>query len=116
MEEVICGYNKILKTDFSESEEIVPKELKIKEIDLRPGVKIRKKGLHQKGIKIYSQKPSIDYTKPLVLAVISQNRWVTDPNYLQDYAVVVKIKHSTRINLYQKIKEKIEERVKIRMR
>jgi len=118
IEEIVRGYNKILKSDLPELEEIVPEELKIKEIDLHPRIKMRKKGLHQKGVKVYSGRPRIDYTKPLILAVISQNRWINDPNYMQDYAVVVKIKHSARLNLYQKIKEKIEieEKVRIKMR
>jgi len=118
IEEIVRGYNKILKSDLPELEEIVLEELKIKEIDLHPRIKIRKKGLHQKGVKVYSGKPRIDFTKPIVLVVISQNRWINDPNYLQDYAVVVKIKHSAWIDLYQKIKEKIEieEKVRIKMR
>lgn len=118
IEEIVRGYNKILKTGLSDLDDIVPKESGIKEIKLFPGVKMRKKGLYQKGIKIYSGRPRIDYTKPLILAVISQNRWINDPNYMQDYAVVVKIKHSVRLNLYQKIKEKIEieEKVRIKMR
>jgi hypothetical protein len=118
IEEIKYGYSAILKTGVEpELEDIVPDELKLKEIDLHPGVRTRKKGLHQKGIKIYSRKPSINYKKPLILTVINQDRWVKNVEYLQDYALVVKIKHSSKINLYNQIKQKleIEERVRIRL-
>ena len=117
IEEIIYGYRTILKTGIHpELEDIVPEELKLKEIDLHPGVRTRKKGLHQKGIKIYSRRPSINHEKPLILAVISQDRWVNNPEYLQDYAIVVKIKHTSRIDIYNQIKQKleIEERIRIR--
>jgi len=117
IEEIVYGYRTILKTGIHpELEDIVPKELKLKEIDLHPGVRTRKKGLHQKGIKIYSKKPYINHEKPLILTVISQDRWVNNPEYLQDYAIVVKIKHTSRIDIYNQIKQRveIEERIRIR--
>jgi len=117
--EIIYGYKSILTTEsYQELEDIVPEELKLKEIDLHPKVRTRKRGLHQKGIKIYSKRPSINYETPLVLAVISQDRWINNPDYLQDYAIVVKIKHSSRIDIYNQIRERIEieERIRIRER
>ncbi|MBC7195687.1 MAG: S8 family peptidase [Deferribacterales bacterium] len=117
IEEIVCGYITILETGIkTELEDIVPNKLKPKEIDLHPGVRTRKKGLHQKGIKIYSARPSINYEKPIILAVISQDRWVNNSEYLQDYAIVAKIKHSGKIDIYNQIKQKIEieERIKIR--
>lgn len=116
VQEVLKGYKKILPIMKEEEiEDLVPEELKIKEIDLRPGVSLRKKCLHQKGIKIYSGKPDILSDKPFVLAVISQKRWIKDEDYLQDYAVVVKIKHTARIDLYNRIRQRIEERIKIKV-
>lgn len=113
IEEVVDGYKPILKKGISEEQEdIVPKTLKLKKIDLHPGVTLRKKGLHQKGIKIFSKKPNIDIEKPLVLVLISQDRWVKENDYLQDYAVVVTIKHQANIDLYNRLQQQI--RVKIR--
>jgi len=119
IEEIRYGYRAILETGIRpELEDIVPEELKIREIDLHPGVRTRKKGLHQKGIKIYSKKPSINYEKPLILTVTNQDRWINNPEYLQDYAIVVKIKHSSKIDIYNKIRQRIEveERIRIRER
>jgi len=113
---IIAGYKSIQTT--SEIEDMVPEELQINEIDLHPGVRIRKRGIHQKGVKIYSRKPQIEPDKPLVLVVVSQNRWLSDSDYLQDYAVVVSIKHQASIDLYNIIRQQveIEERVQIRAR
>ncbi len=68
----------------------------------------------KRGLKIYSQRPDIDPDKPLVLAVISRSKWLKSKDYLQDYAVVVRIRHEARIDLYNRIKERIRPRVRIR--
>lgn len=86
----------------------------MKKIDLNPGVDLRNLGVHQKGIKIWKGKPKFDTDKPLVLAIISKNKWTTDNNYLQDYAVVVTVEHEKEIELYTKIKQRIQERLRIR--
>lgn len=110
IQEVLRGYGTIqIAEDLGD---IVPEELKVKEIDLHPGVRLRKRGIHQKGIKIYSKKPGIDVGKPLVLAVVSQNKWLKEKEYLQDYAVVVKIRHEMRIEIYNRIRSQIRVRVR----
>jgi subtilisin family serine protease len=115
VQEVIKGYKKIRWVEEGEEKEIVPEELKIKEINLYPGVRLRRRGLHQKGIKTYSRKPNISLDKPLVLAVVSQKQWIRDKDYYQNYAVVVKIKHKVKIDLYNAIRQRIEERIRIRV-
>lgn len=112
IEEVLRGYKTIQFGD--ELEEMVPEELKVKEIDLHPGVRLRKKGIHQKGIKMYSKSPDIDPDKPIVLAFISRSKWLKSKEYLQDYAVVVRIRHEARVDLYSRIKERIRPRVRIK--
>jgi hypothetical protein len=110
IQEVLRSYGTIqIAEDLGD---IVPEELKVKEIDLHPGVRVRKRGIHQKGIKIYSKKPGIDGDKHLVLAVVSQNKWLKDKEYIQDYAVVVKIRHEMRIEIYNRIKQQIRVRVR----
>lgn len=112
IQEVLKGYGTIQVGE--EMQDIVPEELKIKEIDLHPGVRLRKRGIHQKGIKIYSGKPGINPDKPLVVAVVSQSKWLKDERYLQDYAVVVTIRHSAQIDIYNRIREKIQQRIRIK--
>ena len=117
VEEMAYYYEMLLnKGIIEEMEDITPQELRPRKIDLHPGVQLRKKGLHQKGTKIYSGKPGIDAEKPLVLAVISQARWIKNKDYLQDYSVVVKIKHKATIDLYNRIRERIEARIQPRVR
>jgi len=114
-EEIAYYYEMLLKKGITEKmKDITPKKLKPKEIDLHPGVQLRKKGIHQKGIKIYSGKPDINPDKPLVVAVVSQSKWLKDERYLQDYAVVVTIRHSVQINIYNHIREKIQQRIRIK--
>ncbi|MCL0073753.1 S8 family peptidase [Dehalococcoidia bacterium] len=112
-EEVAYYYETLLEKGITEEmEDIMPKKLKLKEIDLHPGVRLRKKGIHQKGIKIYSRRPDINPDKPLVLAVVSQSKWLKDKEYLQDYAAVVKIRHKMRIDIYNRIRQQIRVRIR----
>lgn len=112
IQEVLGGYKAIQISE--ELEEIVPQELKVKEIDLHPGVRTRKRGIHQKGIKVYSNRPDIDSEKPLVLAVLSQSKWLKDIEYLQNYSVVVMIRHEARIDIYNRIRQQIQSRIRIK--
>ena len=111
IDEVLKLYKSIDKT--TENEEIVPKEIRKNEIKLHPGVNLRKKGVHHKGIIEYKKQPKIDTNQPLVLVVICQDKWIKDEEYYQDYAVIVEIEHSERIDLYNKIRLRNEERVTI---
>ena len=117
IDEVEENYNQILREAIEkESEEIVPEKLKGKEIELKPGVKLRSKSLHQKGIKIYKKAPEIDINKPLVLVVISRGKWLKDEDYLQSYAVLVKVKHQAQIDIYNRIRQQLEIKGRIRIR
>lgn len=110
VDDVIKAYSAI-STD-TEEEEMVPEKIGGNEIKLHPGVNLRKKGVHQKSIKKYKRRPDIDRDYPLVLVVICQNRWIEDENYLQDYAVLVTIEHSERIDLYNQIRLRTKERIR----
>lgn len=95
----------------------------LKPIKLRPGPTIRKRCVHQKGVKEYKARgrPQINPDQPLTLVVLCQNRWIKDSenkddeNYLQDYAVVVSVEHSEKIDVYNKIRLKNRERLDIRI-
>lgn len=88
--------------------------VKLKKMHLKPGGNLRKSGVHQKGIVKWKKKPGIDTNKPLVLAIICKNKWITDDKYLQHYAVVVTVEHEKEVKLYAKIRQKIQERIRIR--
>ena len=111
IEEVLKLYKSVEKN--TEHEEIVPEKIRKNEIKLHPGVNLRKKGVHHKGIVEYKKQPKIDINQPLVLVVICQDKWIQDEEYNQDYAVIVKIEHSDRIDLYNQIRLRNKERVTI---
>jgi hypothetical protein len=112
--EVIYAYKAIKIEDLDPENEITPENIKLQEIKLKPGVKFRKKGVHQKGIIIDKKKPNIDINKPVVLVVICKNRWIKEKDYLQDYAVIVNIEHSGKIDLYNKVKAKNQQRIRVK--
>ncbi|HIJ07148.1 S8 family peptidase, partial [Methanocalculus sp.] len=78
---------------------------KIPKIELYPKTTLRSKSIHQKGTRIYKRAPDIDVTKPLVLEVLCRSKWVDDEEFRQDYSVVVTLRHSARIDLYNQIRE-----------
>jgi len=114
VDEVLRAY-KPIRIDVP-AEEIVPETLTLREIKLHPGVNLRKKGVHQKGVVEYRGRPGLDTSKPLVLAVICQKRWIRDEEYLQDYAVVVTVEHSANIDLFNHIRVRNQERVRVTLR
>lgn len=95
--------------------EIIPEEHYInrQEIKLHPGSNLRKKGVHQKSTIEYRGKPSIDVSQPLILVVISQNRWVQDEDYEQDYAVVVSVEYSEQVDIYTQIRLRNQGRIRV---
>lgn len=111
IKDVLKLYKSVEKN--TEDEEIVPEKIRKNEIKLHPGVNLRKKGVHHKGIVEYKKQPKIDINQPLVLVVICQDKWIQDEEYNQDYAVIVKIEHSDRIDLYNQIRLRNEERILI---
>ena len=106
IENVLKSYISVPKNIMETEEEVVPENLKKNEIKLHPGINLRKKGVHHKGIKEYRRSPDIDVNVPLVLVVICQDKWIKDENYSQKYAVVVAIEHSKKIDLYNQIRLK----------
>ncbi|KKG70997.1 S8 family peptidase [Methanosarcina mazei] len=114
VQEIIDSYSAV---DIgTEVEDIVPKKLRGKDIKLKPGTSVRRKGVHQKGIVKYPGKPDFDTDKPLVLVVICQDKWVKNPDYLQDYVVIVSVEHTSRIDLYNQIRLRNRERLSITLK
>ncbi len=111
LKNVMKKYN-LLDLDSTE-EEKVPKELDTSEIILKPKIKLRKKSNHQKGTRVLSIRSKIDNQYPLVLAVISQQRWELGDDFEQNFAVVVTLKHEASIDLYNKIMLHNQTRVRV---
>lgn len=86
---------------------------KIPQIELNPKKNLRSKGIHQKATRVYKRAPKIDVTKPLVLEVLCRGKWIDDEEFRQDYSVVVTLRHSGRIDLYNQIRERVAPRVRI---
>jgi hypothetical protein len=106
--------------DFAE---LTMKKLKKKfgssiEVDLQPGVNLRKKGTLQKGqVIIYSN--SWKYDKKSMYLVVSCNRkWARESEIdTQRYALVISVNHSdTEVDLYNKIKLQTQARINQRLR
>ena len=87
---------------------------KIPKIELFPKKILRSKSIHQKGTRVYTGTPGIDVTKPLVLEVLCRGKWVDDENFRQSYSLVVTLRHSVCIDLYNQIRERIAPRIRIR--
>lgn len=109
--EVMKKYNSMSDADYQASK--VPEELSRSEIILKPGTKLRKKGIHQKGTKVLSTASRIKNENPLVLAVLSQKRWDFDDSFEQSFAVVVTLKHEQSFDLYNKIRINNHTRVRV---
>ncbi|VFJ14051.1 S8 family peptidase [Candidatus Nitrosocosmicus franklandus] len=93
-------------------DEIQKIDIKKNEIMLKPGINIRKKGVHQKGIRII--KPhEISSNKPLLLSVVSRDLgWIENVSYEQDYSIIVAIEQVNNLKLYNAIK--LRNRVRVR--
>ena len=103
------------QTEIDENaEDIVPEEIKNNEIKMVPGIRLRKKSVHQKTIKEYCHRPKININKPLVLALVCQKKWHDEENYKQSYSVIVTLRHSKEIELYNLVRLKNKVRTKIK--
>jgi len=87
-------------------------------VDLFPGVNLRKKGTVQSGKAKISNKATYIIEKPLYLVVVCSRKWVKEGEYdSQRYALVVSVDHSDpKVDLYNelKLKTQVVQRVRIR--
>ena len=73
-------------------------------VRLVPGARRRGAGIHQKAWATSRRDMGIDPTRPLVLVVIAEKKWVEERDYEQGYAVAVTFEHSSSIDLYSALK------------
>ncbi len=113
VETVRNNYQKIQIEEGQELDDI-EEEIQLPQVKLQPGSTLRNKGVHQKGTT-YFDKLQWDSKKPLVLAIICQNKHIRDEDaYLQDYAVIVKIEQEGNQELYSQIRLRNQARIQIR--
>lgn len=114
VDEVVQAYGAIRAEEIEDDE--TPENLRTQEISLHPKSNLRKRGVHQRGIKEYRRQPQFDPDRPLVLAVVCQNRWIRDEHHLQDYALAVTLEHQTEIDLFNRVRARIQERARVSVR
>ena len=91
----------------------VPRELHNYEIELKPGTRLRAKGVHLKGHTSFIGNTKINLKDPLVLAVVCKDRWIKNESFTQPFAVIVTIKHQNYTNLYTEIRTRNETEITI---
>ena len=111
-------YSKDVASSFKkidpDLEESIPEILKKNLIKLQPGISLRKRGVHQKGLIEYNKKPKIDKKFPLSLVVVCKKVGNVADDYKQRYAIVVSITHKANIDLYNRIRAINQSRIQIR--
>ena len=106
------NYQRIQIEDDPDLGEIEDK-IKLPKVELKPGPILRNKGVHQRGVT-YFDRLQWDSGKPLVLAIVCQNKHIrNEDEYLQDYAVIVKIEQEGNQELYSQIRLKNQIRVRV---
>lgn len=101
-----------LYAESDKSDDSTPDSLK--QINLTPSYNMRNRGVHQKAIKEWSNRPRFKTAEPLVLAVTCQKKWYVKAGYEQPYAVVMTIRHEKSINLYEPLKLKNPIHIRVR--
>jgi len=82
---------------------------------LYPGVSLRKKSVHQKGIATFKRKiGNADENTPFCVVVVCQDRWIRDEDYLQDYSIIVSVSHESNVKLYAKVRAKNQVQQRVR--
>lgn len=107
VEQIKEKYAEMDESDFNEDN--VPNE-----IPLIPGANVVNKGTVQKRMWIIDRTPQI-ISDSLKLVVVCNNKWIEDEEYKQSYAVVVTVEQRERVELYNKIKERIRQKERIKV-
>ena len=92
----------------------LPEDLKKFKIDFFPGGNTRKAGCHQKAWKEYKRDPQNIPATPISLVLLNFNKWISDKRRLQNYCISVTFEHEKEIELYNKIRENVQARTRVR--
>lgn len=111
-EQIIQKYAEVEVSDTDEGD--IPPSLKKNEEDLIPGVNLTKRGTIQKRLWV-PKRTTEPIDDSLKLVVVCHDKWLNDEEYKQKYAVVVTVRHRRMVELYNRIKEQVRTRVKVRV-
>ncbi|MDF2652489.1 MAG: in-like serine protease, partial [Paenibacillus sp.] len=111
--EQIVAHYAIMEADNGDEneEDTTPVALKPYEIDLKPGVNIRNKGCHQKGLRQFK---TAQMAPPITLVVRCLNKWISNPEYTQNYCISLIVEHSAEIDIYNMVRTEVQQRTRIR--
>lgn len=110
--QIIQKYAEVESSDIEEED--IPPSLKENELDLVPGVNLTKRGTIQKRLWV-PKRTTEPIDDSLKLVVVCHDKWLNDEAYKQKYAVVVTVRHRGMVELYNRIKEQVRTRSKVRV-
>jgi len=78
-----------------------------------PGPQSREGSTLQKATFSMQRTPSADYGDTYYLVVRCERKWARDEHAPQRYAVVVSVEHTQRLDLYSRIRQRVQARVRV---
>jgi len=81
---------------------------------MEPTPTVREGGTLQKATFTMKRRPSTDYGDTYHVVVRCEKKWARDEHAPQQYAVVVVVEHAAEIDLYNRIRERVRERIRVR--
>jgi subtilisin family serine protease len=93
-------------------DEIEIGEIKKYEIEMEPKIRRRSVSCHQKAWREYKRRPK-GFSSPLSIVLFNLNKWIKDENYLQDYCISLTLEHKEETELYNLVKNKLRQRIRI---
>jgi hypothetical protein len=76
----------------------------------------REKGTLQRGIFTMKRNPADEYGEQYFLVVRCERQWYQDEFAKQRFAVVVEMEHTEDVRLYERVKQRVDVRVRARQR
>lgn len=83
---------------------------------MEPKPSIREGGTLQKGTFTMRRAPQTDYGETYYLVVRCEKKWAREEHAPQRYAIVVTIDHTAEVNLYARIRERVQAVIRVRAR
>ena len=82
---------------------------------MEPTPAVREGGTLQKATLTMRRRPPTNYGDTYHVVVRCEKKWARDEHGPQRYAVVVVVEHSSEVNLYNEIRDRVRERIRIRV-